>query len=454
MPANDTAVPRAIGPYAVLEQVAARAFTVTFRAEQPSLGRTVLIKTLKASVSLGSPFAAELTREAAVLGRLAHEGIVRLYDFVRAPDALYLVLEDARAVPLDEILSAARLDPEVAAAVALSAARALGHAHERGVVHRALDSAAVGIAPRGLVILSEFSAAEIASAELPSVPEPIEAGEAFARPDYMAPEQILGEAAGPASDVWALGVIAHELLSGARPFAAKDPREIAQRVRTGAPAPLPATVPAALGRVVARCLAKDPQDRYADARAVASALEEALAPLSRLPVPVLVSRALAAAGRGEALPAPGAAPREVRATAPTLDVTRAARDLAVVLALIVAGAVGLQLLDDPGAADGEGVPESAPAAASRDRGLVRVVAMPWAEVYLDGELVDVTPIGRPIPVLPGRHFITFRHPNAPDEQRVIKIAAGQSVFLDVSMRVDRGDAGAGKVDAGPSVESP
>jgi len=454
VPASESAVPRAIGPYHVVEQVAARGFTVTYRAEQRLLGRTVLLKTLRSTVSVGSPFAAELEREAAVLGRLTHEGIVRLYDFVRAPDALYLVLEDARAVPIEEILRITRLDAEVAAAVALSAARALGHAHERGVVHRALSDTSVGIAPRGVVILSDFSAAEVASADLPAIPEPIEAGESLARPDFMAPEQILGEPCGPASDVWSLGVIFHELLTGARPFAADDPREIAQRVRTRPPAPLPASVPAALARIVARCLAKEAQDRYPDARAVASAIEEALAPLSRVPVPVLVSRALAAAGRGDALTAPGAAPREVRATAAVIDVARVARDLGVVFALIVAGAVGLQLLDDAGAAEGEGVPDTVPAAASRDRGLVRVVALPWAEVYLDGELVDVTPIGRPIPVLPGKHFVTFRHPNAPDEQRAIKIAAGQSVFLDVTMRVDRGDAGAGKVDAGESTESP
>ncbi len=213
-------------------------------------------------------------------------------------------------------------------------------------------------------------------------------------------------------------------------------------------------MPAALGRVVSRCLSKDPQDRFPHGGAVAAALDDALASLSPLPAPVLASRALAAAGRGDALAAPGAQPREARATAPTLDVARAARDLAVVLALIVGGAVALQLQDDPGAAEGEGVPEVAPVAVSRDRGLVRVVALPWAEVYLDGELVDVTPIGRPIPVVPGKHFVTFRHPNAPDEQRAIKIAAGQSVFLDVSMRIDRGDAGAGKVDAGESTESP
>ena len=109
------------------------------------------LKTLKPTVSADSPFAAELEREAAVLGRLDHEGIVRLHDFVRvhAPEPLYLVLEDARAVPLDEVLRASvALDPEVAAAVALgrrerARARARARrgppraAHLGAVAHRA-----------------------------------------------------------------------------------------------------------------------------------------------------------------------------------------------------------------------------------------------------------------------------------------------------------------------------
>jgi serine/threonine-protein kinase len=156
---------------------------------------------------------------------------------------------------------------------------------------------------------------------------------------------------------------------------------------------------------------------------------------------------------GEALPAGETAPRDGRAPPAPVDVRRAAQQLAAVLALIVAGGMGLRVLDDPDAAEGEGVSESAvPGATSRDRGALRVVARPWAEVYVDGELVDVTPVGRPIPVLPGRHFVTFRHPSAPDEQRSIKIAAGQSVFLDVTMRVERGDAGAPK--GTPSAVSP
>jgi serine/threonine-protein kinase len=130
----------------------------------------------------------------------------------------------------------------------------------------------------------------------------------------------------------------------------------------------------------------------------------------------------------------------------------ALRGYLALFALIVAGALvfelGLRERDGaaaPPANLGEVTPAGAGASASA-RGYLRVLATPWAEVLIDGELVDTTPIGRPIAVSPGRHFITFRHPNAPDEKRSIQVASGQTAVVDVSMRIDRSaiqDAGAG-----------
>jgi serine/threonine-protein kinase len=447
--------PPQFGSYEVLATLEAHAFTVTYRAEQRRLGRAVLIKALKPTVSVDSPFAADLEREAAVLGRLDHEGIIRLHDVGRGPDALYLVLEDVRGAALDEVVHAGPVAVDQAVAVAVAVARALGHAHERGVVHRALTAGSVAITPRGRVLIVDFSAALGAGGE--SAGEDAPRTESPTPPSYLAPEQILGERATPRSDVWALGVLLHEMLAGTRPFDAEDPRLCATRVRTEAPPPLPITVPAAVARVVSRCLTKDAEGRYPDGGAVAAALEEALPGLTRLPLPVLATRALAAANLGEALPPPaGAVAPAYQARSSGPDVRRAAQGLGVVLALIVSGGVSLQLLvaGDEGAA-GDGVAEATPPAAGpRDRGHLRVVARPWAEVYVDGQLVDTTPVGRPIPVAPGKHFVTFRHPRAPDEQRTVKVSVGQTVFLDVSMRVDRGDAGAPPGDAGPPPGSP
>jgi len=448
--AAQSSAERRIGPFTIVETIATRAFSVTYRAEQGPLGRPVWLKTLKSTVSAESPFAAELGREAMVLGRLSHESIIRLYDFSRAPGALWLVLEDVRGVWLEAVMAKGAIEVDPAVAIGLAVARALGHAHSLGIVHRGLRPSGVMVLPDGGVKLVEFASAQVVDgggewSRLPSLPEPLEAGETFARPDYMAPEQILGETAGARSDVWALGVLLYAMLAGVGPFAAADKREVAQRVRSASPSALPPGVPRAMDRVVMRCLAKDPEDRYEDAQQVALALEEALAERTRVPARVLVSRALSVANLGEELlaPAGSAAPVVVGRQGP--EVGRAARSLAVVLALIVGGGALIELLKDSDA-DAVGVAQASDGVIG-GRASLRVVAQPWAEVFVDGELLDTTPIGRPIWVSPGKHFVTFKHPNAPDEQRSIKVVAGQTVFLDVTMRIDRGDAGAG--DGGP-----
>lgn len=458
--------PRTIGPYKIEETVATRPFTVTYRAAQPGLGRTVRIKTLKPTVAASSPYAAELAREAAILSRLEHETIVRLFDYLRVGETARLVTEDPRGPTLEEVIKSGPVAPDAAAAIALSIARGLGHAHERGVVHRGLRPSGVVITRASRIKLTDFSSAEIlagtpedpdAAVRAASTPEALEAGESFARPDYMPPEQILGETAGAASDVWSLGAILHEMLAGARPFDGADRKAVALRIRSGAPGALPAGTPRALEQIVARCLSRAPEDRFEDARAAAAALESALAARTTLPSRVLVSRALFAAKLGDEIAAQGTG-GVASSGARGPDLRGAARVFGVILALITGGGAAIQVLRDsetvpdpgPGALEDGGVV----AVGSRDRGMVRVVAQPWAEVFLDGELVDVTPMGRPMLVIPGKHFVTFRHPKAPDEQRAIKIAAGQTVVLDVTMRVERA-ADAGARDGAPdAAESP
>ena len=436
--------PTRLGPYRLLEPVSTRALTVTYRAEHEVLGHRVLVKTLKPTVLVSSPFAQDLDREAKLLARVHHESIITLHDFVRTADRVWMVLEDVGGAPLSEVIAAAgKLPVESAMAIGLELARALGHAHEHGVVHKGLTPELVRIVPGGHVKIVDFSRSH--DARTPSIPEPFEGNATLGRPDYMAPEQILGEDAGPEADVFALGVVIYELCAGARPEGGSDAKDVAQRIRTVVPRPLGQLVPEASGaleRVVIRCLAKRPEDRYEDCRKVAAALEDALAERTHLPTRVLVSRALAAAKLGEELPAPAAA---AASTPIAVDLRRSiaptARALAVVFGLLVAGGAAIELgLRDPEVSPPVTAAPPWPGKAP-ERGFIKVLARPWAEVLVDGELVEVTPVARPIPVPTGRHFVTFRHPNAPDEKRAVTVATGQTVLLDVAMRVERPDAG-------------
>ncbi|KYF67840.1 serine/threonine-protein kinase [Sorangium cellulosum] len=474
------AADRQLGPYILREAVSARALTVTYRAEHAELGRAALIKTLKPTVSAASAFAAGLEREAKILARIRHPNIIDIHDFQRDDDRIWLVLEPLAGPTLATLRArAGRLDEGAAAAIALEIARGLGHAHERGVVHRELRPERVVVTPSGGVKILEFAAAF--DGRLPSLPEPFEGSDTFARPDYMAPEQILGAESGPQADVFTLGVVLFEMLTGARPFdepraepadgsaasrasrTSIAPREddrwaegraVAHRIRSAPPQPLRALVPdvsRGLERVVLRCLEKEPEQRYENGRAVADALAEELAERGHPPPRALITRALAAAKLGgDELPpqaAPSVRPPAERRHAPSIapDVGR----LAGIFALILAGGALIEL----GLREHEAVgPPSAearqPGASSEERGYLKVLARPWAEVVVDGELIDVTPVARPIPLQAGRHFVTFRHPNAPEEKRTISVSAGQTVTLDVSMRIDRPppDAGAPPVE--------
>jgi eukaryotic-like serine/threonine-protein kinase len=466
--------PARVGPYRLVEPVSGDALTITYRAEHLELERKVLIKMLKPTVPPSSPFAQELEREAKILARMQHEAVVELYDFVREGGVLYLVLEDPQGFPLSDVLGKLpRLPPDVAAAIAIELSRGLGHAHERGVVHREVRPDHVQLTREGRVKITSFAAAHDARAA--SIPVPFEGSATFGRPDYMAPEQILGDDAGARSDVFAIGVVLYEMIAGSRPFSgparpsapgaaslpgaarerAPEDRETAHRIRNEPPPPLRDAVPdvpRAIEQVILRCLAKRPDDRFDDARAVAAALEAALAARSHLPIRVLASRALSAAKLAVELPAPAAIAAKPAAGAAPLAVLPAARAMAALFALIVAGGAGIELLredDGPRRPDASGVAARWGGGAVKP-GYIRVLARPWAEVLLDGELVDVTPIGRPIPVSPGRHYLTFRHPQAPDEKRDLKIASGQTIVVDVTMLLDRPakvDAGAASPDA-------
>jgi serine/threonine-protein kinase len=439
--------------FRVLEELGSGSLSSVYKAVEEPLGRVVALKVLKSTIAPTSPFASQLEREARVLAELSHPNIGSLHAFVKTPSHLHLVLEFVDGFSLAALLrKRPGAPPDSVAAIGAAVARGLAHAHERGIVHRDIKPANILVSKRGDVKIFDFGIAQRASDEPVGVSaQRLEDVTAFGTPAYMSPEQILGETVDARSDIFALGVVLYQLLCGARPFERGDEadrRPSAHRIRRDPPIPLhrrAPEVPLALERIVMRAIEKLPADRFQTAEALAQNLEELADARSGLRSEELVVRALEHAGLVPPREGSGeAAPRE-RARA---SVRRGIAGLAILGSVAVAGGIILQATAHrDGQAAGSRPLELLPAAP----GTLRILATPWAEVWVDGQRVDVTPFARGIPLPPGTHYVTLVHPSAPVEKRTLVVAAGETRTIDVVMNVGdlapRDDAGAAEPSA-------
>ncbi|HEX4340406.1 MAG TPA: serine/threonine-protein kinase [Polyangiaceae bacterium] len=444
------------GGYRVVAKVRSGPITDLYRAEQTELGRPVFIKALGRGILPSSPFAAALEREARLLTELDHPGVIRVLDFVRGDRAMWLVLEHVDGFSLDEIVARkGKLAPNAAVAVAVAIADAIGHAHGRGVIHRDVQPHNVLVAKSGAVKLVNFAAA--ADERLPTAPELLEGSSGFGTPAYMSPEQLLGEPEDARSDLYSLGVVLYEMLTGKRPFDAGDDRPSSKLGRHDSMAPpsrsVPA-IPASLDRAVRRCLAKLPSDRFATAaelsRTLSAELDVPAAPPADAIAAELVRLGLVTGA--DAAKKDVARPSLLRKK--PLTVGTALRGYLVALALIVAGGAAIERTSiarrGDGARSNAGRLELVPANA----GFLRVAVDPWANVIVDGVEVETTPFAHSIPLSPGVHYVRLEHPKAPVERRTVTLSAGETVLLDVKMDLPRQQVVRPETSAGPSLTDP
>lgn len=237
--------------------------------EQP-LGRRVALKVLHPEHVGTAASAARFVAEARAAAGLSHPNIVRVHRFVQRSTCCYLALEFIDGPSLDAVMAKASLPIERALYVLASVAAALGHAHRAGVVHRDVKPGNVLAANDGRVVLGDFGIAKQLDAGL----DLTRAGDVIGTPAYMSPEQALGEAVSPATDVYSLGVMAFELLAGRVPFTADTALTLLlKHVREPAPPLVRDGLPPGVASLVSRMLAKDPSERPRDGEVVAQELQ-------------------------------------------------------------------------------------------------------------------------------------------------------------------------------------
>lgn len=281
---------RRLGPYELLGALGAGGMGEVWLARDSRLQREVALKLLPQRLATDRDALALFRNEALALASLNHPNIAIIHGLEEVPNGpLVLVLERVEGESLAERLTRGALASDEALQTGVQIALALEAAHERGVVHRDLKPGNVMLAPRGLVKVLDFGLAKrtyglgnaTPGATLTAIPEDASAslsGPVAGTPGYMSPEQVLAGEQGPRTDLFALGCVLYECLTGTRAFPADDPFVAMAQVLNDSPdlSALPARLPPEVRRTIEACLAKDADARPASARDVRHVLEEAL----------------------------------------------------------------------------------------------------------------------------------------------------------------------------------
>jgi serine/threonine-protein kinase len=269
-------MPLVCGRYELLSELGRGTSGVVYKAHDPKLDRLVALKILRPElVSLeesGVSLKQRFHQEAVAAGRLTHPAIVAVHDVGEAEGRPFMVMEYSEGGTLADLLLGGRPLPLAdAVAIVVQVCAALDYAHRHGVVHRDIKPRNILVGP-GVTKVTDFGTARILGASH------TQTGTMLGTPAYMSPEMVRGQAADPRSDLFSLGVVLYETLTGVNPFNAADLAAVLYRiVNTDAPSVRRhnAELPVALDRVIRRVLAKDPEARYATATDLATALRDA-----------------------------------------------------------------------------------------------------------------------------------------------------------------------------------
>jgi serine/threonine protein kinase len=282
-----------LGRYEIIDELGHGAMGIVYKAKDPLIDRVLAIKTISLNLAMDEKdeYEARFYQEAKAAGRLSHPNIVTVYDVGRSGDVAYIAMEFLQGRELRDILDEGeRLPVGQVLDIVMQVALGLAYAHEHGIVHRDVKPSNIMVIRDGHVKITDFGIARMASSTVQT-----QTGVVLGSPKYMSPEQVLGKSIDQRSDIFSLGVMLYEMLTGRPPFVGDTINAVMYQTMNTAPPP-PSTlnpeVPAMLNFIITKALAKGLDDRYQntkefadDLRACRDALPRAGTPTPNAQIP-------------------------------------------------------------------------------------------------------------------------------------------------------------------------
>jgi serine/threonine-protein kinase len=400
---------RLVGEYRLVDFLGAGGMGEVYRGVHSKIGRVVAVKVLTARSDRG--LSERFINEARIQSKLHHRSIAALYDFAEVSGCPCIVMEYVAGQTLDEYVRArGRLEPREALSIFEQVVEAVGYVHQNAIIHRDIKSNNIKVGAGGVAKLLDFGIAKGDNS-----PNLTLAGDVIGTLNYLSPEQLKGRPADARCDIWALGILLYEMVTGEFPFRAETAGALIEQIRSCdyvRPSALDPSLPADVESIITRCLKKNPSHRYQNADQLLADVRELRASLSAPP------------------PGSREEPRE-RQRVPPLAVWLAASLGALVLvvtAIVYATAGG----DSTGPA-AQPTPtqvakrrdESAPAAEMKS--VVISTVDGEAEVWRDGHYAGTTPYKMTEP-LGKTIYLTFRRKNFADKTLPVSVTENQRDF--------------------------
>ncbi len=412
-----------IGNYRIIKELGQGGMATVYLGTQISLDREVAIKELMPGLFHDQEMVERFKREARASASLTHEGIVNVYDFWKDKSSFYLAMEYLEGKDLEQILeSICPLPISTAVMIVARVADALHYSHQRGIIHRDVKPSNIFITHRGEVKLTDFGIAYTSKE-----PTLTQKGMAIGTPAYMSPEQVKGVRPDERSDIFSLGIVLYELVTGIRPFTADDDEGVITKIlenRPRWPKMINSDISWRLQWIILRCLRKNPRRRFQNMGDLKIALERFLPKTSYRRDKVLSQFVETVFSNEQESPKKS-------------FILFRKWKWPVAVATVVAALSGYGQLKNQGRIHpGEWlawISNRPPHYKAVDYGKLRIVVYPWAKIHVDGKYRATTPISDPLVLVPGRHRLLFTHSTFGSKTMEIELSPREERLIVVKM---------------------